>query len=88
MKSDPQNAIVRARISADVKRQASIALKRIGLNTSDLIRLTFMRVAEEGRLPFDLTTPNPTTQKAMAELEDGGGTRYENVEDMYKDLGL
>jgi len=56
------------------------------LNTSDLIR--FLCVAEEDRLPFSVEVPNSTTRKAMKELETGKGTRYENREAMFKDLGI
>ena len=85
MKAD---AVVRARIPADMKDKAVAALERMGLSASDLIRLTFLRVAEEGRLPFDVTVPNRTTQKAMAELEAGKGRRFENADDLFKDLDI
>jgi DNA-damage-inducible protein J len=82
------DAVVRARIPADMKDQAVAVLRSMGLNASDLIRLTFLRVAEEGRLPFALEVPNRATRKAMAELEAGKGTRYESREAMFKDLGI
>lgn len=85
MKAD---AIVRARIPADMKDKAIAALDRMGLSVSDLIRLTFLRVAEEGRLPFDVAVPNRTTRKAMKELEAGKGKRFENAEALFKDLGI
>jgi DNA-damage-inducible protein J len=82
------NAIVRARIPADTKNRAMAVLHSMGLNASDLIRLTFLRVAEEGRLPFAVEIPNSTTRQAMKELENGEGTRYESREAMFKDLGI
>ena len=81
-------SVVRARIPTDTKEQATAVLHSMGLNTSDLIRLTFLRVAEEGRLPFPVEVPNSTTRKAMKELETGKGTRYESREAMFKDLGI
>lgn len=83
-----KDAIVRARIPADVKERAYLALERIGLNASDLIRLTFMRVAEEGRLPFDLTVPNAATRKAIIELDEGKGKKFDSADDLFKDLGI
>jgi len=82
------NAVVRARIPADTKDRAMAVLRSMGLNASDLIRLTFLRVAEEGCLPFTVEVPNRTTRKAMKELEAGQGTRYESREAMFKDLGI
>jgi DNA-damage-inducible protein J len=82
------DAVVRARIPADMKDQATSVLRRMGLSASDLIRLTFLRVAEEGRLPFALEVPNRTTRKAMADLEAGKGKRFDNAEALFKDLGI
>ena len=82
------DAIVRARIPADMKEKATEALTRMGLTASDLIRLTFMRVAEEGRLPFAVEIPNKASRKAMTELEAGKGQRFDNADEMFKDLGI
>jgi DNA-damage-inducible protein J len=53
-----------------------------------LIRLTFLRVAEEGRLPFDVAVPNRTTRKAIEELKKGKGKRFASKDALFKDLGL
>lgn len=85
MKAD---SVVRARIPSDTKDQASAALARMGLSVSDAIRLLLMRIADEQRLPFDVTVPNAATRKAMADLEAGKGTRYANCGDLLSDLDL
>jgi len=85
MKAD---AVVRARIPAEIKERAMETLERMGLSASDLIRLTFLRVAEEDCLPFAVEVPNRTTRKAMAELEAGKGKRFDNVDALFKDLGI
>lgn len=85
MKAD---AVVRARIPADTKDKAMEALDRMGLSASDLIRLTFMRVAEEGRLPFEVSVPNRTTRKAIADHKAGKVKRYESADELFKDLGI
>ena len=85
MKSD---AVVRARIPAEMKDKAVEALDRMGLSASDLIRLTFLRVAEEGRLPFDVQVPNRVSRKAMAELEAGKGQRFDDPGDLFEDLDI
>lgn len=46
------DAVVRARIPADIKNKAIATLERMGLSASDLIRLAFLRVAEAGRFPL------------------------------------
>lgn len=82
------DSVVRARIPSEVKDRAYVALDRMGLSASDLIRLTFIRVAEEGRLPFAVEVPNRTTRKAMAELDAGMGKRFDSAADLFEDLGI
>jgi len=82
------DTVVRARIPCAVKERAISTLDRIGLNVSDVIRLTLIRVAEEGRLPFDVAVPNSTTRKAMKELAEGKGEKFDNAEALFKDLGI
>jgi len=47
------DSVVRARIPADMKDKAVSVLHSMGLTSSDLIRLVFERVAEDGWLPFE-----------------------------------
>ena len=64
------------------KRRAAAALQEMGLTISDAIRLLLLRVAEEKRLPFEVTTrifdrrglptpsetPLPTAEVALAAI--------------------
>ena len=77
---------VRARIDADTKDRAADALEAMGLTISDAIRLLMMRIADERRLPFEVKAPNPTTRKAIAELEAGKGKRFASVDALIADL--
>jgi DNA-damage-inducible protein J len=77
---------VRARIDAATKARAAVALEAMGLSISDAIRLLMRRVAEEGRLPFEVKVPNATTRQAIAELEAGQGQRFASVEELMADL--
>ena len=82
------DTVVRARIDSDTKAQATEALHAMGLSVSDAIRLLLLRVAEEKRLPFALQVPNPTTVKAMKELEKGKGKRFSSADELFRDLGI
>jgi DNA-damage-inducible protein J len=77
---------VRARIDANTKARATHALEAMGLSVSDVIRLLMLRIAAERRLPFEIKVPNATTRKAIAELEQGKGKTFKNVEALMKDL--
>ena len=50
------NALIQARIDADVKRRATAVLGDMGLTISDAVRILLTRVATEGALPAGLTT--------------------------------
>jgi DNA-damage-inducible protein J len=50
------NALVQTRIAPDVRDRASEVLDRMGLTISDAVRILLTRTANEGALPFTLTS--------------------------------
>lgn len=80
------DSVVRARLDRDTKDRAAAALRDMGLSVSEAIRLLLRRVAEEKRLPFAVQVPNASTVGAMNELNQGRGQRFENVEELFRDL--
>ena len=82
------NTVVRARIDSDTKTRATEALRAMGLSVSDAIRLLLLRVADEKRLPFTVRVPNATTVKAIKELDEGKGKRFDTAEELFEDLGV
>ncbi len=77
---------VRARIDTATKERAADALEAMGLSISDAIRLLMLRVADEGRLPFEVKVPNARTRKAIAELESGKGKKFSSIDSFMEDL--
>jgi len=77
---------VRARIDADLKRDATAALADMGLTISDAIRLMLVRVAAEKALPFDVRTPNATTRAAIEAADRGELVRFATVDAALADL--
>ena len=77
---------VRARIDADLKRDAMAALAEMGLTLSEAIRLLLVRVAAEKALPFDVRTPNAKTRAAIMAADRGEFTPFDNVDDLLADL--
>ena len=80
------DTVVRARIDSDTKARATEALQAMGLSVSDAIRLLLLRVADEKRLPFDVKVPNAETIKAVKELEQGKGKRFDSAEALFRDI--
>ena len=64
------DSVVRARIDPALKKSASAVLKRIGLTTSDAVRLMMVRIAAEKKLPFDPLVPQQEDDSG-----DKGSTR-------------
>jgi DNA-damage-inducible protein J len=50
------NALVQARIDADVKERAAAVLDDMGLTISDAVRILLTRIAREGAAPLVLAT--------------------------------
>lgn len=46
------------------------------------------REAEQSHPPLPIRSPNATTVKAMKELDEGGGKRFANAEELFEDLGI
>lgn len=82
-------AVVRARITEDVKEEASVVAAQMGLTLSDIVRLTLTRVAKDHALPFDVKVPNATTRAAMEEsrkLMAAGATRRIGAKELFDEL--
>jgi DNA-damage-inducible protein J len=59
------NAVVRARVNAQVKEEAAAICAAAGLTLSDAFRMLLLRTVAERSLPFDPLTPNEETIEAM-----------------------
>ena len=78
---------VQARINPDLKEQADALFAALGLSTADAIRLFLQQSVNTGGLPFQpsIKRPNADTLAAMAELEQGGGQRFQSTTDLFAD---
>jgi DNA-damage-inducible protein J len=81
-----ENAVVRARIDAKTKDEASAVLAAIGLTVSDAFRLMLTRVAKEKALPFDPLIPNKETISAMEEARKGNLPSFTSINALMSDL--
>ncbi len=81
-----ENTVVRARIDAATKAEASAVLASIGLSLSDAIRLMLRRVAAEKALPFEPLIPNAETIEAIMEARRGELVKIGSLDNMFRDL--
>ena len=80
------NTVVRARIDAQIKDEASAVLAGVGLTVSDAFRLMMMRIAKEGALPFEPLIPNAETIEAMKAARRGELKTVASVGALFDDL--
>jgi DNA-damage-inducible protein J len=68
---------ITARIEPKLKARAARVLANVGVSTTDAITMFLRQVVLRNGLPFEVRAPNAETRKAIAELESGGGERFE-----------
>lgn len=82
----PANAIVRARIDARVKEEATAIYAAAGLTLSDAFRMLLMRTVADRALPFAPLTPNKETVAAMKAARRGNLVKVGTVDRLLADL--
>jgi DNA-damage-inducible protein J len=80
------NEIIRTRIDAEIKQEATAVLATMGLSISDAVRLLLTRVAHEKTLPFEPLIPNEATIAAMREARQGNLPAFSTVGELMRDL--
>ena len=81
------NVMIQARVSQNLKQQAEQLFASMGLSVSEAVRVFLQQSVNERGLPFQpraAKIPNAETIGAMEELDNGGGTHYKNIDDMFK----
>ena len=78
--------VVRARIDASLKREATDVLGAMGLSVSDAIRMLLVRVVADRSLPFEVRSPNRETEAALEAAVRGEVARFSTVADLMADL--
>ncbi len=82
------NAVVRSRISVEVKEKATAVLEELGLTVSDVMRIVLTRVANENALPFDLK-PNTLTRATLRKSAQGVDVHpAKDAADLFNKLGI
>lgn len=76
---------IRARVEPALKSEAEAILKKIGLSSSEAMRLFLYQVVQQRGLPFEVKIPNAETIAAIEELETGKGIRVNSVEELFYD---
>ena len=78
--------VVRARIDAEIKEQATEVLQKLGVSMSGAIRMLLIQIAANRALPFELRVPNAVTREAIEASRTGDVSSFASVEDLFADL--
>jgi len=74
--------MLHARIEADLKKDAELIFKKLGLTTTEAIKIYFQRVRTEQGIPFELKAPNKETIETFEKTDRGEDvTTYDSYED-------
>jgi DNA-damage-inducible protein J len=71
-----KHAYIKARIDPKLKAEAGRVLAKVGISTTDAIRMFFRQVVINKDLPFDVRVPNAESRKAIEDLEAGRGLTF------------
>ncbi|WP_335931787.1 type II toxin-antitoxin system RelB/DinJ family antitoxin [Fusobacterium polymorphum] len=78
-------AVINIRVNDEVKKEAEIIFKSLGLNMSVAMNLFLKKCINEKGIPFDLKIPNKETNKILnGDIERKS---YKNVDELFEDLG-
>lgn len=84
--STKKDAYIHARISSEVKEEASAVLAAIGLSPSAAYVLLMTKIAEDKALPFSPLIPNKKTIEAMKAARRGELIPVASVDDLFADV--
>ncbi len=77
-------SFVKARIDKNTKVEAEEVLEKIGLSTSDAIRMFYRQIVLRKGLPFSVNIPNTITRKSLSRKEMSKS--YPNTEEMFDEI--
>ena len=78
---------VQARIEPELKRNVEKVFQKLGLSTTDAVRLFFKQVELYNGLPFSLNVPNKATIQAIRDCEEGENiSHYKTFDDLLDEV--
>ena len=79
-----KTTVLHARIDPEVKSGAETILRKLGLNSTDAIRLFYSQILLRRGLPFPVAIPNARTRKAIKDSRAGKNLQYfDSEEEMF-----
>jgi len=84
-----KSELVRARIEPELKEDVQKIFNKLGLTTTEAIRIFLKHVQLYKGLPFKVKIPNEETRKAFAEAQQKDKLEsFDTPEELFEDLGI
>lgn len=74
------------RLDTDIKEIATEVFKQYGMSLSDGINLFCRQVAMTHSIPLEFKVPSERMQKALNELKERKGEKFDSMDELKKDL--
>ena len=79
-----KSAIVHARLEPLIKKRAEGVFAKLGMTSTEAIRLFYTQVSLHNGLPFSVKIPNSKTQKVLKGSRSGKNIEeFDSLDDMY-----
>ncbi len=79
-----KTAQIYTRMEPDLKKRALRILSKLGISTTDAIRIYFQQIVDSNGIPFDVKIPNSKTRQAMDDArEEKNLTSYDSTEEYF-----
>ncbi|MEK6589136.1 MAG: type II toxin-antitoxin system RelB/DinJ family antitoxin [Nitrospinota bacterium] len=84
-----KTAMVRARITPDLKSESEKILKKLGLTSTEAITMFYTQIKLHKGLPFDVRIPNKTTLETFKKTDEGKElVKCKDTDDMFRKLEI
>ncbi|MBF0566175.1 MAG: type II toxin-antitoxin system RelB/DinJ family antitoxin [Nitrospirae bacterium] len=82
-----KTAMITTRVDPDLKADAEKVLNKLGISTTEAIKLFLSQVRLRKGLPFDVKIPNEATLKTMQDAQEGLNlSSYDSLEEFFKKM--
>lgn len=87
--STNKTAIVRARVTPQLKYEVEQILNELGLSLSEVIVLTMAQICLHQGIPFEVKLPNKLTKETFEKTDAGQElNRVKNIEHLFEELDI
>lgn len=84
-----KTSVIHTRIDADLKAEAESILKKIGLSSSEAVRLFYRQIELNQGIPFDVKIPNKLTTQTLEKSDRGEDVHSaKDTDNLFDQLGL